>query len=180
MNKKLIIILLCIIFLVFIVIIFRENIIRLKLSTRLNYHENVAYITIYDDRLIEVADGKLEIEINSRRGIEIHNREDIEKIINYLNSLELIEDNLTEYVDVDLDEVGYFSITIFRDGYVNDYQNNLDALEHIAFQTNYLEFIPGGHDWKTTRYYIKNSGYDPKTKTSKTFEFLYDLINKSE
>ena len=176
MNKKLIIILLCIIFLVFIFIIFRENIIRLKLSTRLNYSENVAYITIYDDRLIEVVGSNSEIEINSIGDIEIHNREVIEKIIKYLNSLELIEDNLTEYEDVDIDEVEYFDVTIFR----NDNEKYLNGYDIIAFQTNYLSFIPEGHDCYGTRYYIKNSGYDPKTKTSKTFEFLYDLINKSE
>lgn len=168
-NKKTIIILCCIIFIVFLIIVFRDNIIRFKLSTRLNYHENVAYIKIKDARLKKVTDDDI-------WDVEITDRKDIEKIIKYLNSLKLIEDNPTEYEDVDLDQVGYFEIGIFRDGYEND----SDAYDWIVFQTNYLAFVPSGHDWKATRYYIKNSGYDSKTQNSKTFKFLYDLINKSE
>jgi len=144
----------------------------------LDYQEKVSYIviTIYDPRLIEILNGKAGIKINDigEIDIEIHDREDIEKIIKYLNSLKLIEDNLIEYVPFDRNNVGFFEIFIFRDGFEND----SDAVDIIAFETNYLAFIPNGHDWKETRYYIKNSGYNHKTKTSKTFNFLYDLINK--
>jgi len=106
--------------------------------------------------------------------IEITDSDDIEIIIDFLNSLKLIEDNLTEYEYIDLDEVGYFTITIFRD----DYENDNDAHDVLAFETNYLSFIPNGHDWTGTRYYIKNSGYDNKTKNSNVHQFLLELINK--
>ena len=147
---------------------FRDNIIRLKLSTRLNYHENVSHIKIDYEHMIEDMEGISEVEIT--------NRADIEKIINYLNSLVLIEDNPAEYEDIDLYEVGYFEIFINRD----KNENGPEDYDIIAFQTNYLAFIPGGSDCEEIRYYIKNSGYNPKTKSSKTFEFLYDLINANK
>jgi len=142
----------------------------------LNYHENVAFIIIHDDRLSKDLNSESESKIYDLGGfvgdVMITDRNDIEKIIKYLNSLMLIEDNLTEYVDVDLDEVGYFRITIFRD----DYENDSRAYDSIEFETNYLSIIPSGNDRHATRYYIINSGYNNKTKSSNVHQFLLDLI----
>ena len=180
MNKKRIIILLCVIFLVFMVILFRDNIIRFQLSTKLNYNENVDYITIeiYDDRLTKVFEGKPDIKTNDRGRIyiEIYDKKKIEKIIKYLNSLSLMDDTINEYVPFDIDNVGYFTIDITK----KNSEEYLHGFDGFAFYTNYMEFVSEGHDHDGIRYYIKNSGYNSTTKSSKTFKFLYDLINESE
>ena len=190
LNKKNITIC-CIIFIVLIIISFRDNIIRFKLSTRLNYHENVDYISIsiYDDILAKGLIDDSEIIINDMECIkiydkesidiefiEIHDKEDIEKMIKFLNSLELIEDNPTEYEPFDRENIGFFDIALFR----NNGNKNSVGYDWIVFHTNYMEFVPEGHDSEGTRYFIKNSGYNSKTKSSKTFAFLYDLLHESK
>jgi len=154
---------------------FGENIVRLKFSTRLNYHKNVTCITIKDDHLPKPLDVKFGIKRNSVGEIVINDSDDIKRIIDYLNSLRLIEDNPTEYEDIDIDAVGYFTILIIRDNDENG-DNGDNGYDVIDFETNYLTFAPNGYDSSATRYYIKNSGYNSKTQSSNTYKFLRNLL----
>lgn len=155
-----------------------------KQGISLNYHEDIAYIEISDKGRLGLPEvdisneGRLELglpERNIRNILKIDDAEKIKKIIDYINSLELIEDKVTipnfDY-STDLNSIGYFRIDI--------YKVNSEEPDAIVFMTNYLTFLLNGYDWEYTDYYIKNSGYHSKTANSKTFEFLYGLIHKSE
>gem|GEM_PF-5925147 len=162
MNKKIAaFILCCIITILFLVVmIYGKNIFRLfKQSVYLNYHEEIAYIEL-GKRFSK--DGNY---------VRIENREDIEKILNFLNSLELIEENVIRYNPPDL---SYFTISIIR--------SNPEVVgrppDLLSFQTDYISFSQDGRDWESKRYYIKNSGYDNQTKKSKVYEFLYDMLSE--
>jgi len=141
-----------------------------KQGVSLAYNEDIAninYIEIHDK-------GRFGLQIvNGRSIFRIDDREKIEKIIDYINSLELVEDEKVIYnfnYKTDLNSLGYFTIFIQKD--------NLEYTL-IEFMTHYLTLVPSDTcDCNSTSYYIKDSGYDPITKNSKTFEFLYDLIHK--
>lgn len=176
LNKKTIIFISsCILLIsVFVIIAYGKSILRLfKQSTNLNYHAEIAYIEL----------GKRFSEDGN--DIRIDAREDIEKILNYLNSLELIEENVTRFNPYDLIADGYFTIDIIRKG---DENANLYVVEGekvisysqdlLSFRNDYMSFTPNYMDWKSTRYYIVNSGYDDETKNSNVYQFLYNLINE--
>ena len=140
-----------------------------KQSESLNYSENLAYIEISDK-------GRLGLPItDGRYMLKIDDPNTIKKVIDYLNSLELIEESLSEYEPIpDLNEVGYFEIEIVKVGHEDD----ILAFDSFTFMTDYVLFTPNKADWKGTRYYIKNSCYDDKTKGSRAYAFLYDLLCK--
>ena len=141
-----------------------------KQGISLNYNEpidNISYIEISDK-------GRLGMLQNGRFTYNIHDKEKIKEIIDYINALELIEDELIIYnynYDTDLNKIGYFTVFI----QTNDFEHTL-----IEFETNYLTIIPSGMcDCFAIGYYIKDSGYDPLTANSKTFKFLYDFIHEN-
>jgi len=170
LKKILFIILICIvIFIILIIIANWKNILRsFKPVVSLNYQEDIANI-----EYIEISDkGRFRVPADDNRFVfKIYDKEEIKKIIDYLNSLELIADKRSIKYNNDLNSIGYFTIFIQK--------RNLDHTL-IEFMTNYLTFLPNGYDWEYTEYYIKDSGYNPKTAKSKTFDFLYDLIHNSE
>jgi hypothetical protein len=165
LNRKIVIFLLCCIIaiLVFIFLAYGKNILRqLKQSVSLNYHAEIAYIEL----------GKRFSEDESEVRIDDH--EDIEKILNFLNSLGLIEENVARHYPQDLSEIGYFTIDII----LSNPERVGDAPDLLSFETDYIIFTPKGSDWKSIRYYIKNSGYDNQTKNSKVYQFLCDFVGK--
>lgn len=105
------------------------------------------------------------------------NDDDVQKIVDYLNSLELVEEkipykekpiyddnqSIEEYHNK-LKDIGYFLIAIRED--------------MIVFSTEYVEVWVD--DYKNTSYYIKNSGYNPEDKTSNFHNFLSDLLSEYE
>ncbi len=138
-----------------------------KQSVTLNYVEDISYIIVSDK-------GRLGTTEDGIFSIEIYDKEDIEKILNYLNSLELIEEIPSFEYFPDLNErFSYFSIDIIKVGYEEDDT----AHDLLSFQTTYMSISRGGFDCRSTIYYIKDSGYNPITKSSKTYEFLNELIN---
>jgi len=175
MNKKIVMIIILIIVTLVLAMIHKNSIIRLfKQIINLNYHEEIIYIEL-GKRFSD--DGNI---------IRIDNHEDIEKIIGYLNTLDLIEERLTEYKHIsDFNDIGYFTIRIVRVGdeyaniHITEGENvNSYSQDLLSFETNFVTFTPNSMDWKSTRYYIKNSGYNHQTKSSNVYKFLLDLINK--
>lgn len=109
--------------------------------------------------------------------IKIKNPDDIYKIIEYLNSLELIEEELPkneqanyegdwEKYKNDLKNICHFSISV-----------NEDVL---YFSTKYVVVMVDGCDDSSHQnsYFIKNSGYDKKKKTSNIYTFLKSITEK--
>ncbi|MHC1693878.1 MAG: hypothetical protein AB9835_01085 [Eubacteriales bacterium] len=107
--------------------------------------------------------------------IKIEDRSDIKRIINYINSLELIE----EFPRVEYFPNSYknatIRITVFKTRY-DEYGENFDG---FVFQNEYMSFTPSILDWESKVYYVENSKYDSNTKTSTTYNFLYDYISKT-
>ena len=144
---------------IFLLINHRPFLRMFKKTKHLNYSD-ISYISV-----------KLGIDANN---IDIYDTDDIEKIIDYLNSLELIEEMIPrkekafydgddEVYDNKLRETGWFIISI---------SGNL-----ISFSTEYLTVLY--EDGFTQRsYYIVDSGYNPETQTSKFYDFLEELVSK--
>ena len=102
--------------------------------------------------------------------IHIKNKDDIEKIINCLNSLDLIKEKKPNYnfkSNNDLNEIGHFIIKLYGASY-----------DSIVFTTEYLTICLNGYDWENVSYYILNSGYNPEDKTSNFYNFLRKYIEE--
>lgn len=112
--------------------------------------KNMLKIDIYTDKLF------------SDKTVTIRDKEAIEKLQDYLNSLELIE--------------------LERD-YERSCRGNIYMMfmpyNDISIQGKYLSVLPSGADDKVyTEYYIVDSGYDPITGSSKVSRFMNKLIRK--
>lgn len=109
----------------------------------------------------------LTIEMNvdkwySEQKITIKDKEAIENLQDYLNSLELIE------VETDYGR--------YKPGHL--YRMFL-PYDDISIKGEYLSVHPSGADDKVfTEYYIVNSEYNPLTGGSKISKFLDELINE--
>ena len=98
------------------------------------------------------------------KSVEIYNKEGIKRLINYLNSLEIIKEESPEGTS----EAGYFTIYIYG-----------EQSDSISFYDKYLSITPAEKcDCFFTEYYIADSGYNPKDGSSKTLNFLDDLISE--
>ena len=164
---KLSIIIICclgIIFLVLFLCYGKDFIRTFKKKESLNYH---------DIRGIQVN------RINNGTGtIQIEDKDDIERILSYLNSLELIREKIpkNESPDYDgdidkylskFDNIGFFTISLYG-----------STSDGIAFTTEYLTVYHNGYDWDYTSYYIVDSGYNPEDNSSKFYDFMVELISK--
>lgn len=171
MNKKVIIIILGFLILVFILLFFMYKtnfLMMLKESESLNYHKDV-----YEDiNYIMITSSEGERFIKGSRNVEIRDRKDIEKILNFFNSLELVKFDKGKGPRRYIYDEGSFIITIFL--------KNSDFADIIFLMSDYLIFYNEEYnsDQHRMEYYIKNSGYNSKDKTSKAYYFLYDIINK--
>ena len=156
--KLAIIILCCLVIVLALYSCYEKTLLRIfKKKESLNYH-NINSIEVIPRNVRDVG------------VIQIENKEDIEKILNYLNSLELIKEKKPNYKINSRDglsQVGYFTIHFY--GYNSD---------GITFTTEYLTIYHGGHDWDYTSYYIVDSGYNPNNNSSKFSDFLDELISK--
>lgn len=100
--------------------------------------------------------------------IHIENKDDIEQIINCLNSLDLIKEKKPNYnikSTNELNEIGHFIIKLYG-----------ASFDGIVFTTEYLTIYRNGNDWDNISYYILNSGYNPEDKTSNFYNFLRKYI----
>ena len=163
--KKLVMILLCFAFVCVVLLVKnskKNSFIKTGEIVSFSYNkDNISYVEISDKgRLGKAIDGIFKITINSR--------EDISKIVEHLNSLNLIEYELAGYTHIpDLNKVGYFTIMIAGVD---------DTFEFFEFKTDTMVLSYSDYDYKS--YYIENSDYDGKTMSNKTYRFLYNLINK--
>lgn len=112
-------------------------------------------------------DGVLTIDINvdkwySGKTVTINNKDAVEELQDYLNSLEIIEIE-------------------------KDYERNCPGhlymmflpYDTISIKGEYLSIHPNGEDDKVfTEYYIVDSGYNPLTGSSKVSRFMDKLIRK--
>ncbi|MCI7804086.1 MAG: hypothetical protein MR503_03290 [Oscillospiraceae bacterium] len=112
-------------------------------------------------------DGVLTININvdkwySGKTVTINNKDAVEELQDYLNSLEIIEIE-------------------------KDYERNCPGhlymmfllYDTISIKGEYLSIHPNGEDDKVfTEYYIVDSGYNPLTGGSKVSRFMDKLIRK--
>lgn len=94
--------------------------------------------------------------------IHIENKDDIEQIINYLNSLDLIKQKIKYNIKStnELNEIGHFIIKLYG-----------ASSDGIVFTTEYLTIYRNGDDWENISYYILNSGYNSEDKTSNFYNF---------
>lgn len=101
--------------------------------------------------------------------------EKISEIINYLNSLELVAAELPRNLQRRinrLEDVGWILIHIGE----SPGHNPGDSIE---FWANYMIFTYHGHQASGVyTYYVRNSGFCSRTKTSNVYQFLYELINE--
>ena len=156
--KFVIIVLLCVMITFFVLFLHYGDALFRTFKTK----ENLNYSNINNIKVLHVND-----DIGS---IQVENKEDIEKILNYLNSLDLIKEKRPDYninSMSELSDIGYFSI--YFSG------SSFDA---ITFTTEYLTIHHNGHDWDYTSYYIKDSGYNPEDKTSNFYNFLSELVSE--
>ncbi len=107
--------------------------------------------------------------------IKIENADDVNQIIGYLNSLELIEEGIPnreqavyegdwEKYENDLENIGYFLVSIDKD--------------LLYFSTSYVTVMPDGNYWNRHSYYIRNSGYNKKEKNSNIYTFFQSITEK--
>ena len=97
----------------------------------------------------------------SDRTVKISNKDAIEELQKFLNSLELIE--LEK--DYERNGTGYI-YTIYLSYY------------DVSIKGEYLRIHPNGQDDKVfTEYYIRNSGFNPITGSSKISKFIDELID---
>lgn len=173
MNKKVIIIILGFLILVFILLFFMYKtnfLMMLKKSESLNYHKDI-YEEI--DHVI-ITSFKGERFTKGSKSIAIRDPKDIEKILNFLNSLELVKFDKGKGPRRYIYDEGSFGIAIVL-------KNDSDFADIVFFMSDYLIFFNERYEsdqHRIVEYYIKNSGYNSKDKTSKAYYFLYDIINK--
>ena len=172
MNKKVIIIILGFLILVFILLFFMYKtnfLMMLKKSESLNYHKDI-YEEI--DHVI-ITSFKGERFTKGSKSIAIRDPKDIEKILNFLNSLELVKFDKGKGPRRYIYDEGSFGIAIVL-------KNDSDFADVVFFMSDYLIFYNEKYrsEQHRMKYYIKNSGYNSKDKTSKAYYFLYDIINK--
>lgn len=120
--------------------------------------------------------GCIEVIGRNKGGIKIEKIEDIVKILNYLNSLELIKEKSPNYntqKTEDSDKIGYFRV-IFNPG-----RNFNDVVcDAFTFKTDYITVHNKGYDYDYTDYYIVDSGYNPKDQSSNFSVFLDEILIK--
>ncbi|MDR2559586.1 MAG: hypothetical protein LBC86_08615 [Oscillospiraceae bacterium] len=104
--------------------------------------------------------------------IRIDDSEKIERLIEFLNSLELVESDVPWWNrNKDSEKVGCMIIYMGESFKYN-------PGDTIQFWTNYMSISYNGYDWETKSYYVRNIGYNRFTKTSIAYEFIRDLINE--
>jgi len=132
-----------------------------KDGVNLNYNNDrdIEYIRITSN---------FDLGMNSRQ-FEITDKAIIDKLLNYINSLELIEG--LEPSHSHLYDKGSFMISIYKP------DAELSNPVSIIFTTRYLSVSYSGYDWEHTDYYIKDSGYNPINKSTKITKYLYELLN---
>lgn len=121
------------------------------------------------------------VDENSTDIYHIYLDNDIQAITDYLNSLELVEEEIpynnssvymrsTEEYENKLSEKGYFAIEL-------DVHQNI-----IYFSTDYIAISAYWVCECDTNYYrsfyLKNSGYDPENNTSDFYNFLKEITDK--
>jgi len=141
-------------------------------SASLNYQkDDVAYVMIQSAG-----------HINEIKNVKIEDPEKIREIINYINSLKIVQvKEMPEYITKNVlnGEIGHFGwISIYFGNSLPEPGNYSEPGDIIQFERNYMGTSYNGRDWEGENYYIKNSGYNNKTKSSNVYEFLRDLINK--
>jgi len=166
-NKKTIIIaILCmIIFVLF--IIHRERLaISFRDSTSLNFlRDDITYISI-------TSRGMSPIDFHN---VVINDPEKIKEIIDLLNSLELVEAelprNLLRQIN-NLEDVGWVFL------YIGESPSHNPG-DYVSFYTNYMTFTYHGHEAAGHySYYVRNSDFCRRTRSSNVYQFLYELINE--
>ena len=167
MNKKIVLIFLgciCIVFLI--LLLYREDILNMfRKSESLNYNKEVSYIIIFARNNPDLAGKNKEIKLDDK--------EKIESFINYVNSLELIEKEKIPN-DRNFQNNGHFSVHIY--GKDSVFGEDVGVLDSFQFSTYYLTIFRNGYDWEHTDYYIKDSGYNSKDKSNKISQYLYNLL----
>ena len=103
----------------------------------------------------------------------LDDKDDIEYLLNFINALELVNKEMPKQRN--FQNNGHFYLEIYGN---NDYEDRKEILDIFLFTTQYLSVIHRGHDWDYTDYFIKDSGYNCITQSSRTYEFLYELINR--
>ena len=107
--------------------------------------------------------------------VVISDAEKIKEIINYLNSLELVEAelprNLRRRIN-NFEDVGWISI------YIGESINHNPG-DIVVFWANYMRFVYHGHRVSRT-YYVRNSGFCNEAKTSNIYYFLRNLLNEGQ
>ena len=101
----------------------------------------------------------------------VNDQEKIREIIAYLNSLELIETDMPQRLRWrinSLEDVGWIAIHI---GESPDHNPG----DSVVFWANYMVFSYHGHKPSST-YYVRNSGFCNRTKTSNIYYFLRRFI----
>lgn len=119
----------------------------------------------------------IDIKYMDKNYIRINDVNEINKIIEYLNSLELIEEKIPkqkraeyegnwEAYENDLRDIGYFSVSI-----------NEDVL---SFSTCYVTVSPLGCecDGLSTSYYIKGAVFDIENKKINIMDFFESVTDK--
>ena len=168
-RKKIIIVAFIVLFFListFLFVISGTNILAaFKKGERLNYHKNVTEIII-------TCDTSELYKLFNTREIKINDREVIEKIFDYINSLELVRGQSPLYSNAE----DMLIFTLRFDGEMYQYENNAygELDESIVFTTQYL--IITGKPQGSTHYYVKNAGFNIFDKSTKFSRYLYGLI----
>lgn len=165
-NRKIVIIILYFTTLIFIILLlfYRKDFLRIfKESESLNYHKDISYIQVFDNCKF----------INSGDSTEviIDDSEDIKKLLKFLNSLELVKEEGPRKYNYN-DEYLYINIVL------KNSIGNFD--EAFFFIDNYLIVYNEERKSEYIEYYIKDSNYNYKDKTSKVYNFLHDMVNKKQ
>lgn len=119
----------------------------------------------------------IDVKYMDKNYIRINDVKEINQIIEYLNSLELIEEKIpkrkrAEYegdwkaYENDLRDIGYFSVSI------ND--------DLLSFSTHYVTVSPLGCECEDLRtsYYIKGSVFDKESKKINIIDFFESVTDK--
>ena len=159
MKRKFIVIIVIFICFCILALLYGVNIINyFREGESLSYNKEVSYIKIYSESSF----------FEEAQYSTIYNKEDIDALLNFINSLDLVEvKDSSNYGEIH--DKGHFYIYMYGDGGI------LDAM---IFSTKYVDLCHNGYDGDYTTYYIKDSKYNFISKTTKITKYIYDLINK--
>ena len=113
--------------------------------------------------------------------LEIYDPEIINQIIDYINSLKIVEIEQPNYLaeltfNGTWEDWGFITI-YFENGTELDNNYRMPG-DLIQFYGKYMVTSYEGRDWAGKCYYVKDFGYDNKTNSNNMYQFLRNLLDE--